>query len=285
MRLGTSADYLSVYGLREGARIMKEQGYDCVDYRGFVSPKGELFSLSPEERARRLKETKELLEESGLSVFQSHAPFSFPTKDVTESGREESFAENLITLEGSRLLGAKCVAIHPVMPFGPGSAEEPERVWEINADYMGRLCNAAREYELTVCLENMPFRDFPLNTLDRVVDFVKAADFDNLKICFDTGHHLVRGGSLADGVRMIGGGLLACVHVHDNDRTRDAHDVPGTGVGDFTAFTDALREIGFAGVLSLEVNTFREREAWEQRVFEEKLARIGLCLAGKQKCL
>ncbi len=281
MRLGTSAEYLSVYGLREGARLMKAQGYDCVDYRGFVSPKGELFSLSREERARRLKETKEVLDESGLSVFQTHAPFSFPTKDVTEEGREESFAENLVTLEGSCLLGAKCVAIHPVMPFGPGSLEESERVWEINADYMGRLCDAARGYGLVVCLENMPFRAFPLNTLERVLDFVRSVDHDSLRICFDTGHHLVRGGDLADGVRMIGGELLACLHVHDNDRTRDAHGVPGTGVGDFAAFADALREIGYAGVMSLEVHASLRSEAQEQRAFEERVAEIGLRLARK----
>ena len=125
MRLGTRAQYLTVYGLREGAKRMREQGYDCLDYRGFVSPKGELFSLSREEVSSRMKETRAVLEESGLAVFQTHAPFSFPTKDVTECGREESFSECLRTLEGSALLGASHVAIHPVMPFGPGSSESP----------------------------------------------------------------------------------------------------------------------------------------------------------------
>lgn len=47
---------------------------------------------------------------------------------------------------------------------------------------------------------------------------------------------------------------LRVLHVHDNNGQSDQHLVPFCGTANWKSFTDALREIRFPGVLSLESN-------------------------------
>jgi sugar phosphate isomerase/epimerase len=66
---------------------------------------------------------------------------------------------------------------------------------------------------------------------------------------------------------MIGDKLKA-VHIHDNMGKEDEHLIPGDGIIDWNAFADALREIGYTGVISLETSPKHKnhpKEKWEER--------------------
>ena len=74
-----------------------------------------------------------------------------------------------------------------------------------------------------------------------------------LVACLDTGHSTALGYDAGDAVRMLGK-RLHCLHVHDNDGKRDLHWFPYYGVTNWQHFTEALKEIGYTGTMSLETS-------------------------------
>lgn len=254
MKIGiVSTAYLLRYGTKEGAKKMKLHGYDCVDFQGFVNTETEFFKLEEDAFIKALKKKRKVVEEQGVEFFQTHAPWRHPPKDFTEEERAERLSAMKKAILGTYYLGAKFFVVHPLMPYGDWTCENAESVREINADFFKKLCEYAKGYGVTVCLENMPFLNFPISSVEQCIDFVNAVGEDNLKICLDTGHDLIWGNQPADSVRKIGG-LLACIHAHDNDGKTDSHKLPFKGVCDWKEFVKALKEVDYQGAFSLETH-------------------------------
>lgn len=60
------------------------------------------------------------------------------------------------SIRGTAMLGCGNFVIHPIMPFGDDKDPEPERLWEMNYEFMSRLCKVAQEHQVVICFENMP---------------------------------------------------------------------------------------------------------------------------------
>jgi len=71
-------------------------------------------------------------------------------------------------------------------------------------------------------LENVP-NEF--STPEKLVEFIRAAHFEDVGICFDLGHAHLMGG-VAQAFETVKE-HLASAHVHDNSKDRDAHLWPG----------------------------------------------------------
>ena len=76
MKTGIISFYFNKYGVKEGARRMREHGYDCVDYQNFVNTETDFFKLPEKEFEKILKEGKDILcicFSSGLSTTYNSA--------------------------------------------------------------------------------------------------------------------------------------------------------------------------------------------------------------------
>lgn len=71
--------------------------------------------------------------------------------------------------------------------------------------------------------------------------------------CLDIGHAEMRGSNTtaAEMIRALGNRLQA-LHIHDNDKHYDLHQIPFSCSIDFEAVIKALREIGYSGELTME---------------------------------
>ena len=258
----------------EGARRIKDHGYDGIDYQGFIDTETELFAVSEAEFERTVRADAAIYRGEGLEIFQAHGPWRYPPRDAEEADRAERFEKMAKAVRGCAYLGCENMVIHPLMPYGSHSDAEPERVWSTNLEFMSRLAEVGKEYGVTVCFENMPFRENPVSKTEHILRMVREVNSDFFKICLDTGHSAVHGESPADAVRMIGKDLLRTLHVHDNNGERDYHWLPGTGVIDFADFASALHEIGFEGAVSLETGISRTeaRDAEDHDQRERELA-------------
>ena len=82
---------------------------------------------------------------------------------------------------------------------------------------------------------------------------------DCFKVCMDTGHvhKATRFGnpSVGDAIRLLGNNIV-CLHLHDNDKWKDSHQIPFSMNIDFTAVTRALKEIGYSGWVTLEAYNY-----------------------------
>ena len=280
MKLGiTSTPYLNKYGIAEGAAKMKKHGYSCIDYQGFVDIKGKMLSLSENERKAELTLMRMMVENEGLCFNQAHSPWRYPPRDLDPADRNEWLEAMIKSIRGSAYLGAKLFVVHPLMPFGANSAENPEEMKSINFEFFNTLAECGKEYDVTVCLENMPFPLLPITTVAQVLETVKAVNSDYFKVCLDTGHTLVCGSTLYDSVMLLGNEYLAALHVHDNDGTADRHLRPYEGIGDWRAFSDALEKIGFEGTFSLETDPLKGTDEVTQQENEITLATVGARLA------
>ena len=289
MKIGICAGSYTRYGIREGAEKAREHGYECFDFGGFIHTETEFFKQPEEAFRAELVRYRELVESEGVVIWQAHAPWCCPERDLTEEGRAEQLECYLKAVRGAGYLGAKCFVIHAIMPYGMNSPENPERMRDLNASFMGRLAEEAKEYGVDhICVENLPFPQLPINHPDQCLDFVKRmnreTNSDIFKVCLDTGHANFCGTDPADAVRLLGKEYLGALHVHDNNGKADQHYIPGKGTIDWRAFSDALEEIGFEGALSFETAVPHEIPEGEERDRQElALAETGLKLAKRTK--
>ena len=261
MKLGIgNTDYTRVYGNEDGYRLMKSHGYDFSDYQRFINTERDFFKAPLTEFEKALAEEKKIANDAGILFSQAHGPWRHPTRDLELSDRAERMESMKKSIYGTAALGCKNWVIHPLMPYGSDSPDHPDEVMEINRSFFSEICDYAKTLGITVCFENMPFLQLPISSTAQIVSFVQELNRDNFKVCLDTGHCLVWGEQPADAARLIGGDLLTVLHIHDNDGTADRHHRPCEGVGDWQAFAQALKEIGYTGVCSLECAPLRNKD-------------------------
>ena len=276
-----SGAYLGRYGFAEGLKKKAAHGYEALDYQDFCNTETPLFQCSEAEFEKRLKEERKQIEDAGLVISQTHGPWRWPPQDFTEEQRAERFEKMARSIRGNAILGCENFVIHPIMPFGDDKDPEPEKLWSMNYEFMGRLTEVAKEYGVVICFENMPMRALSLSRPSEILEFVKNINSDHFKMCLDTGHCAVFGESPAEAVRLIGKDILRVLHIHDNNGQGDLHWIPYTGVIDWTDFSAALQEIGFDGVASLECAVPGRIPADIRDLAELSLCRMAYKIAGR----
>ena len=283
MKLGITSGYFTKYGVAEGAKRLKAHGYDCADYQNFINTETDFFKLPEKEFEKILLEEKKIVADAGIFIHQTHGPWRRP-QDATEADRAERFDSMSKAIRGTAYLGCENIVVHPLMPFGSHSDAEPKTQWDINLEFMSRLAEVGKEYAVTVCFENMPFRELPLSPVSEILRMVREINSDYFGVCLDTGHAAAIGDSPADAVRLLGKKYLRVMHVHDNDGKRDYHWLPGTGVINWNDFSEALFDIKYEGALVLETGVSRfAKEGEDTEAAETELACFVRKLARKDQ--
>lgn len=246
MRLGANHGIVDAYN-EERFQRLKAFGFDFAD----VSIDGELNDKTEEEYEAEILRQKQLADEAGVIVWQVHGPWRYPPHDETEERRAERRQAMERSIRLTAKIGCKYWVIHPLMPFGADDDGDFNAFWKINLDFFRALLPIAKACNVTICFENMPMKNLKISTPEQTLRFIREMNDENFKFCLDTGHCAVFGLSPADAVRMAGSDLKV-LHVHDNGGEMDEHLVPKKGVIDWQDFKQALQEIGFEGVYSLE---------------------------------
>lgn len=284
MRIGIGSSTYLRYGLEEGARRAREHGFDCFDYSNFIHTDTDFFNLPEIEFEKELKRQRTLIETEGIRVNQAHAPWEMPVRCAAPAERAIKLEKASKAVRGTAYIGATDLVIHAIMPFGENSPEHPELMRDLNAEFMGKLAEVAKEYGVKhINIENLPFPQLPINHTSQCLDFAKRmnkeTNSDIFRVCLDTGHSNFCGESPADAVRTLGS-YLGALHVHDNDGTADSHRIPGNGTIDWEDFSDALAEINYGGVLNFETAVSDDVPCGPERDRQEReLALIGHKLA------
>ena len=233
---------------------LKELGYDTVDedIADIKQPWYRDAAVMEAECSVR----RRAAEKHGIEIYQVHGPW--PTDDTSEEKRVIAWDMMKRAVYGAYCLGSPNLVIHPQMPYGWGGPEDADEAERITVGMLRSLMPDAERYGVTVCLENMPFKDQRISTMDYILRAVEQVGSPNIAICFDTGHSNVFGRDLGEDAR-IAGKYLKALHVHDNDGKSDRHMMPYTGTADWDSFIKGVADAGFDGPMSLETAGYASR--------------------------
>ncbi len=254
-------------GVEEGFRMIREAGFDSVDfnidlfYSGKLIAKGEpsdYFSRSDDDIRRDLIPVKEAAAANGIAIHQMHAPFPFYVENECGNGYALDAARKCIMAAG--FLNCPYLIVHPNF-LHYDQQLSPEVEWKINLERYGALIEDCKKYHVTVCLENMftlHGRDIytaicsDMNESAHYIDALnEMAGEKCFAFCLDTGHAMLLRLNLRTVIRQLGH-RLETLHIHDNDGVNDQHLAPYMGIIDWNGFCQGLKEIGYKGALSFE---------------------------------
>ena len=269
----TYFQYARHYETEKAVEYLRADGFGAVDFSELWDTRTAYYTDRESEVEKRLCEIGEALRQGGIEVFQIHGPWRYPPQDETAGKRAEWLDLMKRGVRMATYVGSKNMVVHPLMPYGANSPENPAAVIDASLEHYARLADYAKDYGVTVCLENMPFPLLPLGNVDQVVELVDALNRRNLGVCLDTGHANVCGTPLDMAVKMVGKRLV-CLHVHDNDGKEDQHLAPLSGTANFAPFARALSEIGFGGSVSSEVKFDKDLGKREFRAEAKRVGKI-----------
>lgn len=252
MKKAITLDLYSRWG-EERYQKLKEHGYSGANY-SMADTDVVMYTCSEEEMEEMMHHEKKLADDAGIEIVQVHAPWRYPPKDATSEDREERMEKMKRSIRATALLGCHYWVVHPLAPFGINDkdTENAKKTREINLCFMRELLKTAKEQDVIICMENMPFLNFSLSTPEDILGFVKEMNDEYFKMCLDTGHVSVfLNLDVAEEVKKCGD-AISVFHIHDNDRRKDQHLIPYFGKIDWEAFFKALQDIGFGGPFTLE---------------------------------
>ena len=244
-----------IIGEEKAVEYVAKAGFDAWDFSMFQMCKYDWgkkcympsdHPLGSGEYLAFARKLKQIGLDNGIVCNQSHAPFP-SNKEI------RSYLKRAI--ECTAEAGGQICVIHP----------EAFNTPEQNAEMYLELLPFAKEHGVKIATENMWGWDQEKNessfaacaTSEDFVAHIDAVNDDFMVACLDIGHAEMRGSGsgAANMIRALGHRLQA-LHLHDNDRWHDSHQIPLSMDIDWTAVVKALKDIGYAGYFTLEADAY-----------------------------
>ena len=244
--------------------LVRDAGYDCLDFPFSVYSVGYQAPLLQEDWKTWIKSVQQYAVKLGLTITQGHAPWlqDIPS-DFSYVPPEELYFR---TLEAAHILGCKHVIFHPVrLRERVDSVTVRQRIHDWNVRWFHELIPAAEKFDVYINLENTfdshhlqkeGDPPHPYTIGEDMIRLLRDLASDRIRLCLDTGHANNAGQNIPEMIRMFRSDL-ATVHLNDNfgyqkDSFSDLHLYPGEGSVPWDQVLQALRDIRFRGVMNIE---------------------------------
>ena len=235
--------------LDEALRILHAQGWDAFEASTEHLEQIET-DASPDAR---IEERIACLSELGLSMPQAHGLIYADVAASDRDKRQEDVRRLVVHIDIAARLGVRNVVIHPGGKFS--TRAQRQAAIALNVEAFRRLGDIAGERGLWIGIENIN-RNFA--TSCDLLDLLDAIDHPAVGVTLDTSHTNVVGVDIPATIRELGHRIIA-THISDNVGSGDQHLAPGNGNIDWPAAMEAFREIGYDGLLNLEIPGERHR--------------------------
>lgn len=272
MKVGIVSDgYFEWADFEIGLSQLSQDGYHCYDFHNFIMSDEKIFRLSENQLKEYLNKILIASKKNNVNAGQLHAPWKFKPNLPLETQIDRVYT----SIRGAAYLDCPYVVVHPFCIDG-GSLTD---VFSLNVKTLKNISEYANKYNVTICVENLPFLDYKISEVSEVIKLIDQVDKPNCLMCFDTGHAHVFGDDISEDIFRISD-RLRTLHVHDNNGKFDAHMLPWQGTIDWNQFTNTLMKQKFDGCLSLETHIGRNMPYNERRSMQKSLNGIIRKLAG-----
>jgi len=257
MKVSTEIASISrLVGEEKAIELVAKAGYDAWDFSMFSMCKYDRKTktllpndhpLASREYLRFAKRLKKVADDNGIVCNQSHAPFPVSCKDIRSHLKR--------AIECTSAVGGDICVIHP----------DNNRSSRSNMKMYLELLPFAKSCGVRIATENMwnwcKLLDkscfAACSTAKSFVKHIDAVNDPSFVACLDIGHAEMKGsgGGAANMIKALGSRLQA-LHIHDNDRRHDSHQIPFSMDIDFYPIVNALKEIGYSGYFTLEASKY-----------------------------
>ena len=245
-------------GEQKAVELVAKAGFDAWDFS--------LFDLCRYDRANRcalatghpltgpgyLKYARELKQiglDNGIVCNQSHAPFPVWFPGIRDSLKK--------AIECTAEAGGSICVVHPM--------NDAPAIY--NIVLFLDLLPFAKEHGVKIATENMFNWDPETQTssfascatAESFLEHLNGVNDEYLVACLDIGHAEMQAGDGAVPMIEALGGHLQSLHIHDNDRRHDFHQIPFSMDVDFDAVVRALKKINYKGEFTLEANSYMKQ--------------------------
>ena len=259
MKISTEINSASkLVGEHKAVELYAKAGFDAWDLSMFSMCRYEWATgrgcgtdhpLAGNQYLQFVRELKTIGLDNGIHCNQSHAPFPTNCPEIY------SFMKRAI--ECTAEAGGSICVIHPDNNKSP--EENAQMYFELLP--FAKACNVKiatenmwnwKKGEETSCFAACASSESFNAHLDAVND-------ESFVACLDIGHAEMQG-SGSGAVNMIRalGSRLQALHIHDNDRLHDSHQLPFSMNIDFPSVVSALKEINYSGYFTLETDRYLE---------------------------
>jgi D-psicose/D-tagatose/L-ribulose 3-epimerase len=242
LKLGliSSAWLGSPVGTAEGIRLTREIGFDTID----------IFDDPTDTDVHNRKLIRDTVRGTGIPVVATVccalgiADFNPPVRRFHVE-RFKRYLEWAYELEGRNTLLVLGEYIWQQEVI------QPKDQWQWAVEHTRELGDYAQGLGLEIAVELEPFHLSLVNDLDKMVQFITDVGHPAVKANLDISHlHLAK--SPASGIERLKG-RIAHVHFSDCDGKKHGDLPPGRGVVDFPPYLQALKDVGFDGTVSIEL--------------------------------
>lgn len=268
MRLSTSTNLLflrpdqSIYPIDRAMEAIFRAGFREMDmnfYDWATTPGSPYLEGDWQGWLELVLETQRRL---GIVFSQSHAYFyDFANEGMGEEERRRCEEQTLRSIRCARAMGVKTLVVHPCTVLGADNMVRASK--EANIRYYGQLLEETADYGVTFAIENMwdadiaPRRKY-CAVPEELVDLVDSLGDPRIGICWDFEHGDLMGQDQPAVIRYLGRRLKA-THVSEQHGFSDLgklHRLPLSGNIRWQPIMEALRDIGYDGCFSYEVNNY-----------------------------
>jgi D-psicose/D-tagatose/L-ribulose 3-epimerase len=234
-------------GTADGIRKTKQIGFDTIDI--FADP------LEIDIKERKL--IKDTCRDAGLPVVSvccvamGIADFNRPVREF-HADRAEAYLDFVYELEAKNLLLVLGEYIWQQEVIKPADQ------WKWAVERVHELGDYAQDLGVEIALELEPFKLSIINTLAKMKKFVEDVGSPAVKANLDVSH-LALANTPAEAIAEMEG-RIAHIHFSDCDGKVHGDLPPGRGVVDFLPYLKAIKQTGFDGTLSIELEYSPEPE-------------------------
>lgn len=278
MKIGIAHSGIKPQRAEQRLRMIADAGFDGVDTGVLANllTTGNIFDRQISEIAADetafLAAAAEYMTQPrrfGLELLQAHAPQ--PSASGDPEYDKKLWEILALCVRACDAADCRTLVIHPAEKTKTCPLT-PEQEIETTLALGERLIAPAKQYGVTVCIENMySLRENHLlrqvveaptadpDALCAMIDELnRRAGADVFGFCLDTGHMLLYGRDYSRVIPRIGSRLKA-LHLHDNDGVRDQHTAPYMGVLQWDQVTNGLAAADYRSALCFETSS-----VWKQ---------------------
>ena len=226
--------------------VMKEAGFHYYDFTMMFPILGfELFYNSPDYYEKALKFRK-FADNLGIYCNQTHGSVPCLRYGATNEEKNKYFELVKRSIEVAHILGSKYCVLHPAS----------DCTMEENVSFFKSLVEIAHENEIIIAIENT-LSDKLFGKPEDLAELLGQINDNSFKVCLDIGHAETKntGSSALEFINKLQNKIV-CLHIHDNDKISDNHQLPFTLVIQFEPIFKVLKEIGYSGDITFECGTY-----------------------------